>query len=55
MSLYKKNILITGVGKGLGEEFVKYFISRGFFVFGITRSKSDLIKFRSFKNCKIYK
>ena len=55
MSIHKKNILITGAGKGLGEEFVKYFISRGFFVFGITRSKSDLVKFRSFKNCKIYK
>jgi NAD(P)-dependent dehydrogenase (short-subunit alcohol dehydrogenase family) len=54
VSSHKKNILITGVGKGLGEEFLKYFTSRGFFVFGITRSKSDLVKLKSLKNCKIY-
>ena len=51
----KKNLLITGVGKGLGEEFLKFFLSKGFYVYGITRSGEDLKKFKLLKNCKIYK
>ena len=45
--LSKKNIIVTGVGKGLGYDLLKRIIFYGGFVYGITRSKSDL------KNLKI--
>ncbi len=52
--LKKKNILITGVGKGIGYELVKQCLNNGSYVYGLTRSKSDLKKFKNLKNCKIY-
>ena len=51
--LQKKNILITGVGKGIGYELLKQCLDNGSYVYGLTRSKSDLKKFRKLKNCKI--
>ena len=53
-SLIKKNILVTGSGKGIGEELIKYFSQKSSFVYGITRSKKDIKKFRDMKNCKIF-
>ena len=44
--LSKKNIIVTGVGKGLGYDLLKRIIFYGGFVYGITRSKSDLKKFK---------
>ena len=52
--LKKKNILITGVGKGIGFELVKQCLESGSYVYGLTRSKNDLKKFKKFKNCKIF-
>ena len=52
--LSEKNIIVTGVGKGLGYDLLKRIIFYGGFVYGITRSKSDLKKFKNLKNCKIF-
>ena len=54
MNLRNKNILITGVGKGLGEDMAKSFVKTGAFVYGVTRSKSDINKFKNKKNLKIF-
>ena len=47
-------ILITGVGKGLGRNMVESFSKSGAFVYGVTRSKSDLKFFKNLKNVKIF-
>ena len=52
--LLNKNIIVTGVGKGLGYDLLKKIVSYNGFVYGITRSKSDLKKFKKIKNCKIF-
>ena len=49
----KKCVFITGVGKGSGEATFNKFSKKGFFIYGITRSKNDLKKFKS-TNSKIY-
>ena len=54
LSLKNKNILITGVGKGIGYELLKDFANRGAFVYGLTRSKTDLIKIGKSKNFKVF-
>lgn len=54
MFLKNKNILVTGVGKGLGENMVESFVKSGAFVYGITRSRSDINKFKNLKNLKVY-
>ncbi len=54
MNLNNKNILITGIGKGLGEQMTYQFVKDGAFVYGVTRSKSDLKKFKHMKNIKIF-
>ena len=41
-SLKNKNILISGIGKGLGKEMMIQCIKNGAKVFGFTRSKKDL-------------
>lgn len=51
--LENKNIVITGVGKGLGFDMLNQMIKYGAFVYGITRSKEDSKKFSKIKNCKI--
>ena len=52
--LKNKSIIVTGVGKGLGYDILSKIIDQNGFVYGITRSKSDLKKFKNFKNCKIF-
>lgn len=54
MFLKNKNILVTGVGKGLGENMVESFVKSGAFVYGVTRSRSDINKFKNLKNLKVY-
>ena len=54
MNIKNKNILVTGVGKGLGRNMVESFSKNGAFVYGITRSKSDLIFFKNLKNVKVF-
>ena len=54
MNLNNKNILITGAGKGLGRDMVENFSKNGAFVYGITRSKSDLKYFKNLKNVKVF-
>ena len=39
--LIMKNILITGISKGLGLEIVKILLEEGYYIFGINRSISD--------------
>ena len=53
-SLKGKNILITGVGKGIGNFMVEDLCERGAFVYGITRSKLDIKKFKKNLNYKIF-
>ena len=52
--LSNKNIIVTGVGKGLGYDLLLKIISLNGFVYGITRSKNDIKKFRKLKNCKVF-
>ena len=52
--LKNKNIFITGIGKGIGEETLKACIKNGAFVYGITRSQNDIKKFKKYENAKIY-
>ena len=52
--LSNKNIIVTGVGKGLGFDLLNKIISYNGYVYGITRSKSDLKKFKNIKNCKVF-
>ena len=42
--LKNKNILISGVGKGLGLDMLYRCIDHGAYVYGFTRSKNDLKK-----------
>ena len=55
MILKNKNILITGVGKGLGKNMVECFLDSGAYVYGITRSASDIKNFKKHKNLKIFR
>ena len=52
--LLNKNIIVTGVGKGLGFDLLNRIISYNGYVYGITRSKVDLKKFKKIKNCKVF-
>ena len=52
--LKNKTIIVTGAGKGLGFETLKQIIKYEGFVYGITRSKKDRIKFKNIKNCKVF-
>ena len=52
--LKNKTILVTGVGKGLGKEMLIQMVKLNGFVYGITRSKDDLKKFKNIKNCKVF-
>ena len=52
--LANKNIIVTGVGKGLGYDLLHKIISYDGFVYGITRSKSDMDKFKKLKKCKVF-
>lgn len=57
MDLQNKNILITGVGKGIGNQLFKESIANCNFVFGVVRSEKDyknLSKLK-FKNYKLFK
>ncbi len=54
MILKNKIILITGIGKGIGESVCKIALKEGAFVYGITRSKKDLKKFENEKKLKSY-
>ena len=52
--LSNKNIIVTGVGKGLGFDLLNKIISYNGYVYGITKSKEDLTKFKNIKNCKVF-
>ena len=52
--LNKKTILVTGCGKGIGYDFVKFASSQGANIYGITKSKNDLKKFKNLKNTKVF-
>jgi len=52
--LSNKNILVTGVGKGMGFDLLQKIISYNGYVYGITRSKADLKKFKNLKNCNVF-
>ena len=54
----KKNIIITGAGKGIGKQILFDCIENDIFVYGVIRSEKDFIeikkKFKGSKNCKLY-
>ncbi len=50
---FPKNVLITGAGKGIGENTVKLFLSKGYFVYALIKNKKDNKKFNKYKNIKI--
>ena len=54
----KKNIIITGAGKGIGKQILFDCIENDNFVYGVIRSKKDFIEikkeFKGSKNCKLY-
>ena len=54
MLLKNKNILITGAGKGIGEQLVQSAIKNGAFVYAVIKDKRDNRKFKKNKNLKIY-
>ena len=54
MLLKKKNILITGAGKGIGLSSVNCFINNGAYVYALIRDRKDNRKFLNLKNLKIY-
>lgn len=54
MILNDKTILITGIGKGIGEAVCRIALKEGAFVYGITRTKEDLKKFKNEKNLKSF-
>ncbi len=54
MLLRNKNILITGAGKGIGEQLVQSAIKNGAFVYAVIKDKRDNRKFKENKNLKIY-
>ena len=42
----QKNILVTGVSTGIGYDAVRYFVSRGYCVFGSVRKDTDVIRLK---------
>jgi NAD(P)-dependent dehydrogenase (short-subunit alcohol dehydrogenase family) len=37
----RKNVLVTGIGKGLGKELVEQLCGKGYFVYGLLRNRED--------------
>ncbi|MDC0394048.1 SDR family oxidoreductase [Candidatus Pelagibacter sp.] len=54
MILKNKTVLITGIGKGIGETTCRIALEEGAFVYGITRTKKDIQKFKNHTNLKAY-
>jgi NAD(P)-dependent dehydrogenase (short-subunit alcohol dehydrogenase family) len=52
--LKNKNILITGAGKGIGEQLVYDCLEGGAFVYCLIKSKGDNSKFKNLTNIKIF-
>ena len=50
MLLKNRTILVTGVGKGIGKAILLNAVKNGAFVYGITRSKKDLVYYKNIKN-----
>ena len=50
----KKNILVTGAGKGIGLATTKKLLEDGNYVFAIIRDKKDNKKFDNYDNLKIF-
>ena len=54
MDLNKKNIFITGAGKGIGLAITEKCLDGTSHVFALTRSKTDLKKYKNKKNLSIF-
>ena len=54
MTLNKKNILVTGAGKGIGFSTLVEATKQGAFVYAIVKSKKDKYKFRNMRSVKIF-
>ena len=47
LELKKKNILLTGAGKGIGKEILKLLIKEKAIVYAITRDKKEFRRYRT--------
>ena len=54
LMLKKKNIFITGVGKGIGKEVCEACLDNGAYVYAILKSKKDIKKLKKNKNLKVF-
>ena len=48
-----KKVVITGTSRGIGYTLAEAFLESGALVCGVSRSESDLIKFKRFSYCSI--
>ena len=46
MTKFSKNVLITGAGKGIGENTVKLFLSKGYFVYALIKDNNSIVDFK---------
>tara|TARA_B100001057_G_C22581840_1_gene845455 strand:+ start:73 stop:819 length:747 start_codon:yes stop_codon:yes gene_type:complete len=54
LELKKKNILLTGAGKGIGKEILKLLIKEKAIVYAITRDKKDFSWIKKNKNVHLF-
>ena len=52
--LTKKNVFVTGAGKGIGKSLVLSLLDKGAYVYALTKSDKTLDELKKYKNLKIF-